>query len=244
MRRRAREFRWTYVAGYLALAGAFVGLFLAAPVAGLALAVLVAVAKGGGGDLHVLRATTGTGHLRSRVQELLAVAARGGAVMAVPIVVWPNTFHAFSSLMVGVVEPGGLGPVVAYFDVTRPLIGGLYGATVLAHLGLGFARRPGDGAWLADAAETLLLVAYFSVVPVVVAVGLYFPLWYSAHQVARELSVEEPATAGQDLLGGEDASSGTVALRAWGVLVAGALATGAVAVGSVLDRSRGIWHVP
>ncbi|MEF8869075.1 MAG: beta-carotene 15,15'-dioxygenase, Brp/Blh family, partial [Haloarculaceae archaeon] len=138
-----------------------------------------------------------------------------------------------------------------------------------------------DGAWLADAAETLLLVAYFAVVPVVVAVGLYFPLWYSARQVARELSVEEPATEGRDLLGGEDASSGAVALRAWGVLVAGALATAAVAVafwwlvpnplanstvrfgavafwsvlisvialphvvvGSVLDRGRGIWHVP
>ena len=281
LRRRAREFRWTYVAGYLALAGAFVGLFLAAPVAGLALAVLVAVAKGGGGDLHVLRATTGAGHLRSRAQELLAVAARGGAVMAVPIVAWPNTFHAFSSLMVGLVEPGGLGPVATYFDVTRPLVAGLYGATVLAHLGLGFVRRPGDGAWLADAAETLLLVAYFAVVPVVVAVGLYFPLWYSARQVARELSVEEPATEGRDLLGGEDASSGAVALRAWGVLVAGALATAAVAVafwwlvpnplanstfrfgavafwsvlisvialphvvvGSVLDRGRGIWHVP
>ena len=228
LRRRAREFRWTYVAGYLALAGAFVGLFLAAPVAGLALAVLVAVAKGGGGDLHVLRATTGTGHLRSRAQELLAVAARGGAVMAVPIVAWPNTFHAFSSLMVGLVEPGGLGPVAAYFDVTRPLIGGLYGATVLAHLGLGFVRRPGDGAWLADAAETLLLVAYFAVVPVVVAVGLYFPLWYSARQVARAQTIEQ-ADVGDDewdLLGGDDPT--TTAIRAWGLLVAGALATVAV----------------
>jgi Brp/Blh family beta-carotene 15,15'-monooxygenase len=281
LRRRAREFRLRYVAGYLVLAGAFVGLFLLAPVVGLALAVLVAVAKGGGGDLHVLGATTGDGHLRSRPQELLAVAARGGAVMAVPIVAWPNTFHAFSSLMVGLVDPGALAGVSAHFDLTRLLVGGLYGAVVLAHLGLGFLRRPGDGAWLADAAETLLLVAYFAVVPVVVAAGLYFPLWYSTRQVARELSVEEPATAGRDLLGGEDASSGTVALRAWGVLVAGALATAAVAaafwwlvpnplanssfrlgavafwsvlisvvalphvvVGSLLDRGRGIWHVP
>jgi Brp/Blh family beta-carotene 15,15'-monooxygenase len=281
LRRRTMAFRWRYVGGYLALAGTFVGLFLAAPVAGLALAILVAVAKGGGGDLHVLRTTTGTSHLRSRPQELLAVAARGGAVMAVPVVAWPSTFHAFSSLMVGLVEPGGLAAVSAHFDLTRLLVGGLYGATVIAHLGLGFARRTGDGAWIADAAETLLLVAYFAVVPVVVAVGLYFPLWYSARQVARELAVEEPATAGRDLLGGDDVSTGTVALRAWGVLVVGALATAAVAVafwwlvpnplanssfrfgavafwsvlisvvalphvvvGSVLDRGRGIWHVP
>jgi hypothetical protein len=44
LRRRATAFRWRYVAGYLALAGASVGLFLVGPVVGLALAVGVAVA--------------------------------------------------------------------------------------------------------------------------------------------------------------------------------------------------------
>ena len=281
LRRRARRFRGRYVAGYLCLAAAFLGLFLVAPVAGLALAVGVAVLKGGGGDLYVLEATTGTDHLRTRRQRLLAVVARGGAVMAVPIVAFPATFQTFSSLMVGMVDPGGLAGAAAYFDVTRPLIAGGYGAAVLAHLGLGYRRRPGTGAWAADAAETALLVAYFAVVPVVVAVGLYFPLWYSARQVARELAVDDPVAEGPDLLGGDGVSTGAVALRAWGVLVAGALATAAVAVafwllvptplpggslrfggvafwsvfisvialphvvvGSVLDRGRGIWHVP
>jgi Brp/Blh family beta-carotene 15,15'-monooxygenase len=280
LRRRAMRFRGRYVVGYLLLAGAFVGLFLAAPVVGLTLAIAVAVLKGGGGDLYVLRTTTGTGHLRSRPQRLLAVVARGGAVMAVPIVAFPETFHTFSSLMVAMVDPGGLAGVATYFGVTRPLIGGCYGVAVLAHLGLGFVRRPGTGAWVADAAETALLVCYFAVVPVVVAVGLYFPLWYSVRQVARELVVDDAPSDGADLLGGRDASAGAVALRAWGVLVAGALATAAVAVafwllvptplpgptrlgavafwsvfisvialphvvvGNVLDRERGIWHVP
>jgi len=281
LRRRAVEFRGRYVAGYLLLAGAFVGLFLVAPVAGLALAIGVAVLKGGGGDLHVLRATTGTSHLCSRSQRLLAAAARGGAVMAVPIVAFPNTFHTFSALMVGMVDPAGLGSVATYFSVTRPLVGVGYAAVVLGHLGWGFRNRTGDGAWLADAAETALLVTYFAVVPVVVAVGLYFPLWYSLRQVSRELAVEEPDLGGTDLLGGPDTDAGGVALRAWGVLVAGAMATAVVAVafwwlvpnpipgpslrlglvafwsvfisvvalphvviGSVLDRGRGIWHVP
>jgi Brp/Blh family beta-carotene 15,15'-monooxygenase len=280
LRRRATRFRGRYVAAYLLLAGAFVGLFLVAPVLGLALAITVAVLKGGGGDLYVLRATTGTGHLRTRAQRLLAVVARGGAVMAVPIVAFPATFRTFSSLMVAMVDPGGLAGVAGYFDVTRPLIGGLYGGAVLAHLGLGFRRRPGTGAWAADAAETLLLVTYFAVVPVVVAVGLYFPCWYSARQVARELAVDETVGDAPDLFGGRDAGTGTIALRAWSVLIVGALATAAVAaafwvvvpnplpeppllgavafwsvfisvvalphvvVGSVLDRTRGIWHVP
>jgi Brp/Blh family beta-carotene 15,15'-monooxygenase len=281
LRRRTMAFRGRYVAGYLCLAAAFLGLFLVAPVVGLALAIGVAVLKGGGGDLYVLSATTGTGHLRTRGQRLLAVAARGGAVMAVPIVAFPATFHTFSSLMVGMVDPGGLAGVAAYFDLTRWLIAGAYGATVLGHLGLGYLRRPGTGAWIADAAETALLVAYFAVVPVVIAVGLYFPLWYSARQVARELAVDERVEAGPDLLGGDEVGAESVALRAWGVLVAGAMATAAVAVafwilvpnplpggslrlggvafwsvfisvialphvvvGSVLDRGRGIWHVP
>ncbi|MFB6304679.1 MAG: Brp/Blh family beta-carotene 15,15'-dioxygenase [Haloferacaceae archaeon] len=273
LRRRTTRFRGRYVAAYLLVAGAFVGLFLVAPVAGLALTVAVAVVKGGGGDLHVLAATTGTDHLRSRPQRLLAVAARGGAVMAVPVVAFPHTFRAFSGLMVGLVDPGGLGG--AAVDATRWLVGGPYGAAVLAHLGWGYRNRTGSGAWLADAAETALLVAYFAVVPVLVAVGLYFPLWYSLRQVARELAVGEP-----DLDGSSSPASGSP-YRAWGALAAVVLATalvaagfrvlvphplanasfrfGAVAfwsvfisvvalphvvVGSVLDRRRGIWHVP
>ena len=231
LRRRVARFRYGYVGAYLLMASAFVGLFLLAPVAGLALAVTVAVLKGGGGDLHVLRATTGTSHVRSRAQRALAVAARGGAVMAVPIVAFPGTFHTFSALMVSMADPGGLAGLARRFELTRLLVGGGYGAVVLAHLGWGFRRRTGDGAWLADAAETLLLVGYFAVVPVVVAVGLYFPLWYSLRQVAREFAVESPASEGRDLLGGTDATPGAVALRAWGVLVAGALATAAVAGG-------------
>jgi len=281
LRRRVSEFRFLYVAAYLSMVGAAVGLFLLAPLAGLALFIAVAVAKGGLGDMHVLAATTGTGHIRSRPQRWLAALARGGAVMAVPIVAFPATFSAFSGVIVGLVEPGALGAVKPYFDVTGPLIGAGYGAVVLAHLGLGFARRDGSGSWVADAVETLLLVAYFAVVPVVVAVGLYFPFWYSTRQVARELAVDEEPARGGDLLGAPDATAGRVALRAWLVLVAGALATAGVAavlwwvapqplgganpllggvafwtafisiialphvvVGGVLDRSRGIWHVP
>ncbi|MEZ3143715.1 Brp/Blh family beta-carotene 15,15'-dioxygenase [Halobaculum sp. MBLA0143] len=282
LRRRTAEFRWRYVGGYLGMVAAGIGLFLVAPVLGLVVAVGVVVAKGGGGDLHVLEATTGAGHLETRAQRLLAAAARGGAAMAVPIVAFPETFHTFSAIIVAVFEPGALAPFSAHFDVTGPLIGAGYAGVVLAHLGLGFARRDGSGSFLVDAGETLLLVAYFAVVPVVLAVGLYFPLWYSARQVARELAVDDEPGLGPDLLsGGDSASAGSVALRAWGVLIGGAMATGLVVaavwlaapnplggaglllggvafwsvaisivafphvvVGAVLDRRRGIWHVP
>ncbi len=281
LRRRVRRFRWQYVGGYLALTAAAIGVFLLAPVVGLVLAVAVVVAKGGGGDLYVLQATAGDGHLRTRTQKLLAVAARGGAAMAVPIVAFPNTFHGFSALIVDVFQQGALTPYAPLFELTGPMIGVGYAAVVVAHVGMGYVRRDGSGSWLVDAGETALLVTYFAVVPVVIAVGLYFPVWYSARQVARELAVDDCPGDGSDLLGGTDAGAGQVALRAWGTLVGGAVATGVVVaavwiaapnplagagpllggvafwsvaisiiavphvvIGGLLDRTRGIWHVP
>ncbi|MES3517846.1 MAG: Brp/Blh family beta-carotene 15,15'-dioxygenase [Natronomonas sp.] len=227
LRRRAQSFRLWYLAYYLGLIGGFIALFVVAPVAALAIAFGVTVAKGGGGDLHVMAATTGTDHLRSRLQRLLAAVARGGAVIAVPIVAWPETFYAFSAIMVDMFQPGAIA-VLPSIELTRWLVGVGYGAVVLTHLGWGFYNRTGSGAFLADAAETGLLVTYFTLVPVVVAIGLYFPLWYSLRQVGREATVEtEPPTGGRDLLAADDPSN--VALRSWAVLVFGALATGAVA---------------
>ncbi len=224
LRRREWSFRWRYVATYLAGVGGFVALFLLAPVAGLALALVVAMAKGGLGDVRVLDAATGTPHLRTRPQRLLAAAVRGGAVMLVPVVFWPDVFHAFSSLMVGMVEPGALAPYAAHFDLTRTLAAGGFGMALLAHLGLGYARGGGT-AWRVDAVESLLLAAYFAVVPVVVAVGLYFPFWYSARQTARASLVDRaPTDESADLLGDDPDRA---ALAAWGVAVVGALATGA-----------------
>jgi Brp/Blh family beta-carotene 15,15'-monooxygenase len=144
--------------------------------------------------------------------------------MLVPLVFWPDTFHLFSALMVGLVEPGGLAPYAQHFDLTRLVVGVGYGSALVAHVGLGYVRG-GGRSWLVDAGESTLLAGFFAAVPVLVAVGMYFPCWYSARQVARTNAVEADPIGDDewDLLGGADPS--TVALRAWGVLVAGALAT-------------------
>jgi Brp/Blh family beta-carotene 15,15'-monooxygenase len=233
LRRRALAFQGRYVALYLGAIGAFVGLFFLAPVAGLALACGVAVAKGGHGGLRVMDATDGTDHIRSRFQRALAAAVRGGTVMVVPLVAWPDTFHSFSAIMVNIFEPGGLAAVSPYFDVTRPLFAGGFALLVTAHLGLGYWRGGDTRSFRVDAAETLLLVAYFVAVPVVVAVGLYFPLWYSMRQVARTAEVDaEPADGSGGLLAPLEADDPRLAaLGAWGVMLAGAVVTGALAAG-------------
>jgi Brp/Blh family beta-carotene 15,15'-monooxygenase len=225
LRRRRPDFRLRYVAGYLTVIAGFVGLFVVAPVLGLGLALTVAMAKGGIGGLHVLDATTGTDHLRTRPQRYLAAAVRGGAVMLVPMVFWPDTFYTFSSLMVGLVDPGALAPYTGHIEATRTVIAAVYGTGLVAHVGLGYARG-GGRSWLIDAGESVLLAAYFAVVPVLVAVGLYFPFWYSARQVARTNRLRDDVGDDRwDLLGDDPK---TAALRAWGIAVAGALATFAV----------------
>jgi len=229
LRHRAGAFRWRYVGAYLLLVGAFLGLFFVNALAGLALAVTVACLKGGHGGLRVLAATGTADHLDSRLGRALAVGARGGAVMLVPIYCQPGVFSTFSAMMVSMFDPAGLAPLAGRFETTRLLAGGTWTVLAAGHVGHGYLRGGGGRSWLVDAGETALLGAYFAVVPVVVAVGLYFPLWYSGRQVARHDAVDRPAE-GPDLLGGDDPTA--VALRAWAVLVAGAVAT-AVVVGTI-----------
>ena len=224
LRRRRPSFRWRYVAAYVAAIAGFVGLFLFAPVAGLALALVVAMAKGGIGGVRVLDATVGTDHLRTRPQRALAAAVRGGAVMLVPMVFHTDTFYAFSTLMIGIVDGGALAGTGQHVDAIRTAILVGYGGALIAHVGLGYVRG-GGRTWAVDAGESVLLAAYFAVVPVLVAVGLYFPFWYSARQVARTATVgAEPVGDDEwDLVGGDSVSEAT--LRAWGLMAAGALAT-------------------
>ncbi len=230
LRRRAAGVQGRYVAAYLLLVGLFAGLLFVNPVVGLGVAVGVAVAKGGFGDLGAMTATDGTDHLRTRPQRVLAAVVRGGTVMVVPMLAWTDTFYAFSAIMVGIFEPGALVSAVGDVYARRPYLAGAFGTLLVGHLALGYHRATGSGSFRADAAETLLLVGYFAVVPVVVAVGLYFPLWYSARQVARSSAVDaapvESDAAYDGLLAPLDADDPTrVALGAWGVLVGGALAT-------------------
>jgi len=277
LRRRGLPFGARYVGLYVGFVAAFVALFVVAPLPALALAFGTAVAKGGHGDLRVMDALVGTDHLPTRPQRALAALVRGGAVMIVPAVFWTETFYGFTGIMLGVFDGQLAGPAVSSPETFTTALGAAYGLGVIAHLGGGLATswRSTGGvgrSWLLDAAETLLLVAYFALVPVVVAIGLYFPLWYSMRQSARSMVVERERPS---------RTEGVSLVVAWGVLVVGALATATVAVtlwtvapsplaggsllsgavafytifvcvialphvvvGEWLDFGRGIWHVP
>ncbi|WP_096390843.1 Brp/Blh family beta-carotene 15,15'-dioxygenase [Halopenitus persicus] len=67
--------------------------------------------------------------------------------------------------------------------------------------------RTAVGGWLLDAAETLLLCAFFLTVPPVLAVGTYFCLWHSLRHVGRLLALDERSNA--------DLAAGRVGLPLW-----------------------------
>lgn len=270
LRHRGLPFGARYVAVYLLAVGGFVALFVVRPAVALPIAFATAVAKGGHGDLHVMDAVVGSSHLQSRLQRALAAFVRGGAVMIVPLLLWRPTYIGYSQLMVSLFDPSAMGTVATRIDAAAPILLAVYGVTLVAHLVGGFLTGGFSADWLRDVGETLLLVAYFTVVPVVVSIGLYFPLWYSLRQSSRSMVAHraEPATG---------LSIGAI----WGVFMAGALATGLVAaglylvapnplgignllgglvgfytificvvamphvvVGQWLDSDRGIWYVP
>ncbi len=274
LQHRGLPFGARYIGLYLLLVAGFVALFFLAPVVGLAVAIAVAVAKGGHGGLRVLDALIGTDHLRTKPQRALAAFVRGGTVMIVPIYFWPGDFAAFSTFMVEIFRPGAFAAVAPYFGELRVGLGALFAVAVAVHVGLGFLRREGLKTWLVDAGETALLIAYFAVVPVVIAVGLYFPLWYSLRQSARteavraELPSVDPESTPSPhaviaaFIGGTIATFALAALIAMlapnpmsggTLLISGVaffsvfisiIALPHVVVGSWLDTDRGIWYTP
>jgi hypothetical protein len=122
-----------------------------------------------------------------------------------------------------------------------------------------------------DVAETSLLVLYFTFVPMMVAVGLYFPLWYTLRQTARTTAISDADPAPDRLslpltwvamvggalvtfalaagfyvlvpnpLGGAGWLAGAVAFYTVFVCI---LALPHIVVGEWLDRARGISYVP
>lgn len=271
LRHRRTSFSLRYIVLYLTFLGSFVGFFFVAPVAALGLAFTTAVVKGGHGGLKVMDTLCGTEHLQASWQRGLAAFVRGGAIMLIPLLAWPGVYMAFSTYMVNIFGAGGPLLISTHLSTIQAAVGGIYGLALIVHLGAGFYKGGFSTSWFTDLAETTLLVVYFTFVPMMLAVGLYFPLWYTLRQVARTTVVapDEPAPDRLSMP------------RTWAAMVLGALVTfglmaglyllvpnplgdaglleGAVSfytvfvcilalphivVGEWLDQARGIWYVP
>jgi len=182
---------------YLVLGGAYAGLWFLLPSVAAVAFVAITWFHWGQGDLHAAVAIAGADHLRTRAQRGLFVVVRGGLPMLVPLLAFPGEYRRVLTAFVALFGDGSLGPWARLFaaDVRLALGGGFLALTVA---GLALGRRRADrGAvgWRVDAAETVLLWAYFLTVPPLFAIGIYFPLWHSARHVARLLLVDDDAAA-------------------------------------------------
>lgn len=267
-RRRGFGFGARYVAVYLVFVVGFVALFFVEPVAGLVLAFATASAKGGGADVSVVDVFLDEAYLRGRGRRALAGFVRGGAVMILPFIFWEANFMEYSYHMTNIFEQGAIASVTPYVGTAQTVLGSVYAVALVAHVALGLRSAGVSYEWLVDTAETVLLVAYFVFVPVIVAIGLYFPFWYSLRQMGRSVEVDD----GERVLSSRRAVASlsalwlaTVAVAAGMYFVfpnplAGAgLLAGSVAfftvfvciialphvvVGSWMDDERGIWNAP
>jgi len=199
-RTRGRRPDWRAVARvvalYVAVGGAYaVGWFLA-PATAFALFVLVTWFHWGQGDLYALVALAEADHLHSPAQRLGTVVVRGGLPMLVPLLAFPEWYRRVAVTLVGRFAPEAVTALSPAFRTDVRLgLGLAYGILVVATLALGYVRADDYGSWRLDAGETLGLVAYFAVVPPVLAIGVYFCLWHSLRHIARLLLIDDDATA-------------------------------------------------
>jgi len=175
--------------GYLLLGGAYAALWLAAPVASAALFVALTWLHWGQGDLYALDAL-GSTHLDGAGVRAGTVLVRGGLPMLVPLLRYPERYRAVVDAWVALFGRELDAAWLVASDV-RLILGLSFAALTLTTLAAGYCA--GDAGWRLDAAETLLLWAYFLVVPPLVAVGVYFCVWHSLRHIGRLMAVDDGA---------------------------------------------------
>ncbi|WP_336001107.1 Brp/Blh family beta-carotene 15,15'-dioxygenase [Halorientalis halophila] len=176
---------------YGVLGAAYAAVWFLAPAVAFVSFILLTWAHWGQGDLYSLLAFTDADYLDGRPMRALAVVVRGGLPMLVPLLAFPEWYRRVATALVSLFAPDSVAGLAAVFrPETRLLLGVAYAAVLIAYLALAVVRTDDRPAWAVDAGEVLLLVAFFALVPPLLAVGVYFCLWHSARHVARLLTVE------------------------------------------------------
>jgi Brp/Blh family beta-carotene 15,15'-monooxygenase len=181
---------------YLVFGGAYLLAWFVAPALSFAGFILLTWYHWGQGDLATLR-SLGEGYLRTRPQRLLTLVVRGGLPMLVPLLAFPEVYRTVATLTVSRFDPAAAGALEwAFHADVRVALGVSFAVLVAGSLLLGGVRaRAGSTttwrAWQVDVGETVLLAAYFAVVPPVLAIGLYFSVWHAFRHVFRVAALDE-----------------------------------------------------
>lgn len=182
---------------YLVVGGAVVLLWFLNPALAFVAFILTTWFHWGQGDLFVEGTRIGAG-LPSRLTRAGMLAVRGALPMVVPLVAAPAAYLGVFQDTTGVIAAPtvDLTPLFESGMLRALIIAGLlllgaltFAATARARWGTAEGRR----AWWGDLGEVALLAAFFTFVPPILAIGLYFCLWHSVRHIVR-LSLLDPGS--------------------------------------------------
>jgi Brp/Blh family beta-carotene 15,15'-monooxygenase len=177
---------------YLVLGVAVAALWVVSPIVAFVFFIALTWFHWGQGDAFASSRRTGErlGWPRATGFPLL----RGALPMVVPLIAFPATYAGVLGATTRAF--GGESPSGTLAPGIRIALGvGMLVLAILVALLDAWGRRGTPGgrrAWLGDVAEVALLAFFFSTVPPVLAVGLYFALWHSVRHIVR-LSLLDPA---------------------------------------------------
>jgi Brp/Blh family beta-carotene 15,15'-monooxygenase len=180
---------------YLLAGGAYAIVWFLAPLPAALAFVALTWLHWGQGDVYPLVALVPGDHPDDRTGRMLTAAVRGGLPMLVPLLAFPAWYRRVLGWFVAPFG-GSAAPLAPLFaPSTRFALGVGFAALTLVALGRGYRRAGPTTAWRVDAAETVLLWAFFLAVPPLLSVGVYFCLWHALRHVARLLALDGDATA-------------------------------------------------
>ena len=197
-RGEAVTLRWLAAVGvlYLVVGGAYAVVWFLAPVVAVVAFILMTWVHWGQGDVYPLVALTDGNHPAGLGGRVLTALTRGSLPMAVPFVAFPAQYELVVGTLVGLFDPAAEAALTGLFTPTaRLVVAVVIAALIVSSLAVGVVATTGGDrrGLLLDAGETGLLVAFFSVVPPIFAIGLYFCLWHALRHIIRLLAVDPGA---------------------------------------------------
>jgi len=187
-RRRQLTLRYLFlfVLGYGGLVAAYLLFWRLWPPAALAVFLLFSWLHWGQGDAYFLEVFEGRPALKSWGERLTVWLVRGGLPIVLPALVFPQVFAQVADGILGWYGASGGWLLYGWGRIAGIVT---LAALIAAYLWRSWQAQK-EGFWR-DAGEVGLLLVYFSLVPPILAVGVYFCVWHSARHLARLMILDE-----------------------------------------------------